>query len=109
MERKYVQIEILLVVGTAFSAGGEWVKKEDDPSGRQRSESERLQEACWNGLLKTMLPEIWIDPPSGGTLYLWEVREAQSVLTLELSEVPLPIDPTNSITPDSFLSQQNLN
>ena len=107
MEKIYVQIEILLVTGTTFSAGN-WVGKEADPPG-QLSESERLQEACWNGLIKTMLPEIWVDPPDGGTLYLWEVREAQSFLTLELSEVPLPIGPAHSITPDNFLSQQNLN
>ena len=108
MEKKYFQIEILLVTGTTFSAGN-WVGKEDGPPGRQLSESERLQEACWNGLLKIMLPEIWIDPPSGGTLYLWEVREAQSILTLELSEVPLPIEPAWSITPATLLSRQNLN
>jgi hypothetical protein len=108
MEKVHFQIEILLVTGTTFSAGN-WVGKQDDPPGRQLSELERLQEACWNGLVKTLLPEIWVDSPSGGTLYLWEVREAQSVLTLELSEVPLPTEPDHSIRPDMLVSRQNLN
>ena len=46
----------------------------------------QLQEACWNGLVKTMLPEVWIEPPNGGILYLWEVTEGNSVLELEISE-----------------------
>ena len=108
MAQHYIQVEVLLMTGTTFSAGN-WVKKDDDPTGRQPSETERLQEACWNGLLKAMLPELWIDPPKGGILYLWEVKEAESFLALELSEVPQPIDPRWSLTPHSFLSFQNYN
>jgi hypothetical protein len=108
MAKNYIQVEVLLLTGTTFSAGN-WVKKDDDPTGRQPSEVEKLQEACWNGLLKTMLPEVWIDPPNGGILYLWEVREAESFLALELSEVPISIDRRLSITPYSFLSFQDYN
>ena len=108
MAKIYLQVEVLLLTGTNFSAGN-WVKKDDDPAGRQPSEIERLQEACWNGLLKTMLPELWINPPNGGVLYLWEVKEAESFLALELSEVPMPIDPSWSLSPHSFLSCRNYN
>ena len=108
MAKNYTQVEVLLMTGTSFSAGN-WVKKDDDPAGRQPSEVERLQEACWNGLLKAMLPELWNDLPDGGILYLWEVREAQAFLALELSEVPLPIDPRWSLTPGSFLRCRNNN
>lgn len=108
MAQNYVQVEVLLMAGTTFSAGN-WVKKDDDPTGRQPSEIERLREACWNGLIKTMLPELWIESPDSGNVYLWEVKEAESFLTLELSEVPLPIDPRWSLTPHSFLSFQEYN
>jgi hypothetical protein len=108
MAQNYIQVEVLLMTGTNFSAGN-WVKKDDDPAGRQPSDIERLQEACWNGLLKTMLPELWINPPKGGALYLWEVKEAESFLALELSEVPMPIDPSWSLSPHSFLSCRNYN
>jgi hypothetical protein len=108
MAQNYAQVEVLLMTGTTFSAGN-WVKKDDEPTGRQPSEIEQLQEACWNGLLKTMLPELWIDAPNGGNLYLWEVKEAEVFLTLELSEVPLPIDPRWSLAAASFLYCQNYN
>jgi hypothetical protein len=77
MAQNYVQVEVLLITGTTFSAGN-WIKKDDDPAGRQPSEIEQLQ-------------------------------EAGAFLALELSEVPLPIDPRWSLTPHNFLSCQNFN
>jgi len=108
MAKKYVQVEVLLVFGTTFLAGN-WVKKEENPAGRRISEIEELKEACWNGLLETMLTEVCIQPPNGGILYLWDIKEAKSFLELDLSEVPLPIDRQESITPHSFLSFQVYN
>ena len=108
MVKNYVQVEVLLITGTSFLAG-KWIKKEEDPADHLLPEIEQLKEACWNGLLETMLPEVWIKPPNDGVLYLWDVKEAQSFLELELSEVPLQVDPRLSITPHSFLSFQNYN
>jgi hypothetical protein len=108
MAKNYVQVEILLVTGTSFSTRN-WVSKDENPTAPTQPEIERLEEACWNGMFRTMLPELWIDPPNDGILYLWEVRQAESFLQLELSEIPLPIDPRRSITPHSFLSFHNDN
>jgi hypothetical protein len=108
MANNYVQMEVLLMTGTRFLAG-KWVGKDDNVMERNYTEIEQLQEACWNGLVKTMLPEVWIEPPNGRILYLWEVKEAQSFLKLEIGEIPLPIDPRLSLTPCSFLSFQVYN
>jgi len=108
MAKNYVQLEVLLMTGTHFLAGN-WIKKDDHSAGRQPSETEQLQEACWNGLLEVMLPEVLIKPADDGILYLWDVKEAQAFLELELSEIPLPIDRRLSITPHSFLCFQNYN
>ena len=108
MEKKYVQVEVLLMTGTSFGAEN-WISKDGNPSRSRLSEVELLQEACWNGLLETMLPEVWIAPPNGGTLYLWDIREAQSFLEIMLSEIPLPVDRQQSITPHSFLAFQVYN
>jgi two-component system, NtrC family, sensor kinase len=67
------------------------------------------QNVGYHCMLKTMLPEVWIKPSNDGILYVWEVREAESLLELMLSEVPLPIDRRLSITPHSFLCYQNYN
>ena len=108
MARNYVQAEVLLVTGTSFLAATR-INKDDNPASRLLSESEQLQEACWNGLLETMLPEVWIKPPNDGILYLWDIKEARYFLEVVLSEVPLPIDRQLSITPHSFLSFQHYN
>jgi hypothetical protein len=105
MARNYIQVEVLLITGTSFLAGN-WIKKDDNTTGRPLSEIEQLQEACWNGLLETMLPEVWIKPPNDGILYVWDIKEARQFLELVLSEVPLPIDRQQSITPHSFFSYQ---
>lgn len=108
MAKNYVQIEVLLITGSSFLAG-ERVKKEEDPADRFLPEIEQLKEACWNGLVETMLPEVWIKPPNDGTLYLWDIKEGQSFLELELGEVPVQVDRRLSITPHSFLFFQNYN
>jgi hypothetical protein len=108
MEKKHVQLEVLLMTGTSFATGS-CIPNTDNPASRNQSEIQRLQEACWNGLLEAMLPELLITPPNGSTLYLWEVKEAQSFLQLHLSEVPLPVDPRETITPQSFLNFQVYN
>lgn len=108
MAKKYVQVEVLLVIGTSFSTGN-WVNLDENPAARQQSDMERLEEACWNGQLRTMLPECWVDPPNDGILYLWEVRQAESFLKLELCEIPLPMDPRESIAPQSFFLFQKYN
>ena len=108
MANKYVQMEVLLMTGTSFLAGN-WVSKDANVVERNYTEIEQLQDACWNGLVKTMLPEVWIEPPNGGILYVWEVRETKSFLQLEIGEIPLPIDPNLSLKPSYFLSFQAYN
>jgi hypothetical protein len=102
METHFTQQEILLITGTGFLQRP-WCEKENSGS-RQLTEKEQLEEACWNGLLQEMLPEI-VERPSGGKkLYLWEIREASSFLELELGEFPVTTDKYFSIDPYSFLS-----
>jgi hypothetical protein len=108
MAQHYTQVEVLLMTGTNFLAGS-WVPKDADPTARGLSDLEKLQEACWNGLLETMLPEVWVKPANDGILYLWDIKEARAFLELELSEVPLPFDKRLSITPHSFLAFQEYN
>jgi hypothetical protein len=108
MNLNYTQLEVLLVTGTSLTAQN--LSKKDGKSGSDNmSENERLEEACWNGLLQYMLPEIYEKPASGRALYLWQIREGRSFLELNLAEVPLPIDKHFSITPYSFFPTQSFN
>ena len=101
------QQEILLMTGTSF-AERQWADKIDSGEGRTNQE-EQLEEACWNGLLPELLPEIFFEHPNAKKLYLWKIRQAKSFLEIELGETPVTIDRHFSLDPDYFLSVQSYN
>jgi hypothetical protein len=106
MRKTNLQQEVLLVTGTSF-ASEELCKKEDPHQNGPLFENERLEEACWNGMIQTRLPEIFLQATGGGMLFLWQVKEATSFLVLDLGEAPADIDNRFSIVPYSFLSTQS--
>jgi hypothetical protein len=105
METNYTQQEILLVTGTSFTSGY-LCQNNETPNNNNLTDKQRLEEACWNGMLQTMLPEILLKAANGGLLYLWQIKEASAFLELDLSEVPRAIEQQFSIDPYSFLSTQ---
>jgi len=98
-----VHQEVLLITGTSF-VNEELCKKDDARHDSHLFDNERLEEACWNGLLQTRLPEIFLEAPDGGVLFLWQIEEAASFLVLDLGEAPADIDSHFSIVPYSFAS-----
>lgn len=99
--------EILLMTGTSFSSRQCLQKMEGD---RQSfDESEQLQEACWNGQLSEMLPEICQLFAGDKILYLWQIKQNKSSLEIILGETPDEMEKEFSIDPYSFLSVQILN
>ncbi|HVZ96349.1 MAG TPA: hypothetical protein VG847_05705 [Chitinophagaceae bacterium] len=93
--------EILLVTGTSFSAR-QWCEKEP---GRQKelSETEQLEEVCWNGLLYEMLPEVNLHEENK-KLFVWKIKEAHSFIEVELGETPEQTNEQISIDPYLFFS-----
>ncbi|HEV3251678.1 MAG TPA: hypothetical protein VGZ71_12035 [Puia sp.] len=108
METNSTQQEILLRTGTSFSQR-HLSDKCDSGSPKHLTEMELLEEACWNGLLKEMLPEICEESGKGKNLYLWEVRESASCLHLEIGQYPQPKEGFFSIDPTTFLGLKSLN
>ena len=104
MEKTTIQQEILLVTTNTFSQR-QFCDK-DAPNGNQSlSNTQMLEEACWNGMLKEMLPDVLAKTFSGKDLFLWHVRKGQSFLQIELSEFPLKVDKHYSIDTTFFLSK----
>ena len=101
---KILQQEILLMTGTRFSSRQCWQKLNENE--RIGSEADQLQDACWNGLLQNMLPEV---VAKNKELYLWQIRENRSGLEIELGELPSEIDPYFSIDPYLFSQDQFMN
>lgn len=101
MKTNSTQQEILLMTGTTFSTR-QWCEKD---AGRQNNltAKEQLEEACWNGLLQEMLPEICEQPEGNKKLFLWQIKEGRSFIELELGETPEEPEKYFSIDPYSFL------
>ncbi|HLZ89292.1 MAG TPA: hypothetical protein VKQ52_18680 [Puia sp.] len=108
MKTQYAQMEVLLITGTTFLSRDLW-EKDESRQNSLSSENEQLEEACWNGLLQTLLPEIFAEPIGNSRLYLWEVKTAASFLQLDMGEAPTAARSPFSIVPNSFLSTQSYN
>jgi hypothetical protein len=94
--------EILLLTGTNFSSRHCFEK--DDNNTNHLTSREQLEEACWNGLLKEMLPEI-CEKDNQNKLYMWQVWKTNSFIEIEMAEVPEEKENYYSIDPYSFLPE----
>ena len=103
MKTNYIQQEILLITGTTFST-----KQFFGNDGKDNlTQKEHLEEACWNGLLQEIIPEI-CEQPGNKKLFLWQIKEGNSFIELDLGEVPEEKDDQFSIDPYSFMHLQVL-
>jgi hypothetical protein len=107
MKTNSSQQEILLVTGTSFSSR-EFCENSEDLNYNHLTEKEKLEVACWNGLLSDMLPEIFEQHPVNKKLYLREMREGSLFIELKLGEIYLELEKQFSIDPYSFLPMQIL-
>ena len=105
MEPNYTQQEILLMTGTSFSTR-EWAQKDESGEQRRLTEKERLEEACWYGLIKEMLPELFRKEKER-KMFLWQISEGKSFLELDMGETPFEKDRFFSIDPYEFLDSKN--
>jgi hypothetical protein len=101
---KIIQQEILLITGTKFSSRQCWQKMDNNQN--LASEADQLQDACWNGLLNEMLPEIC---GTDKDIFLWQIRENKCGLEIELGELPSEMDSYFSIDPYLLLESQYMN
>ncbi|HXB46010.1 MAG TPA: hypothetical protein VNV85_18220 [Puia sp.] len=100
--------EVLLITGTTFSS--RQISAIDSTSDNKNLDKiEQLEEACVNGLLKEILPEICGRPVDAKKIYLWGIKEGDCFIELDFSEYPEQTDQYFSIDPYSFLSLKNLN
>jgi hypothetical protein len=107
MEPNATQQEILLITSASFSKRT-WMEK-DASDDHHNADREQLEKACWNGLMKELLPEIFEKPVKGKELYLWNIIEADSFIELELREYPGTFEKFHSINPYYFLSEIDYN
>ncbi len=100
MEHFSTQQEILLSTETEF-AHRQWA---DQKNGEKAlSAIELLEKACWDGLVKELIPELDITLNTNKKLWLWHVHETRSFLALDFYESPGPKEREASIDPYLFM------
>jgi hypothetical protein len=101
MKTDIIKQEILLVI-TAFSKN-QLCEKNAPENIRFLSPAEELKTACWNGLSDELLQGIIERLASGKRLCIWQIRQSQSLLQIELCDYPQVIEKYLSIDPYMFL------
>src|SRR5437868_2118516 len=101
MKDSSTQQEVLIMTTTGF-ASRQYNDRDVPDNSRNLPANEKLKDACRNGLLGEMLPEVFLFRDPGAVLYLWQVKEANEFLALEMSEYPKEIDRHLSIDPYQF-------
>ncbi len=101
MANESTQQEILLVTGSGF-AQRPYAEKDSTENAKGLSQQDKFKEACWNGLLKDMLPEVFAINNSSEKIFLWQMRECKHVLALEMASGPCDINLNASIDPYCF-------
>ena len=64
---------------------------------------EQLEKACWNGLLRELLPELVNLSPGDNTLYIWQIINGEHFLCINMSAYPLEADREASLNPYLFM------
>lgn len=101
MKTDATQMEILLVTGTSFSSR-QLIGREHLPD-TPKDDKENLESACWNGLLQEMLPEIIPGSHGSNQIFLWEIKEGNKTIELEMGKTPGNPDHLLSIDPYTIL------
>lgn len=106
MTANFTSQEILVVINTKFAAE-EYIKREEE-KGPQRTPTENLADACWNGMLGARIPEISMHK-NRKPLPIWELREGEQVLYMKLGEKDEQPDPEYTINPYKMVANLHLN
>lgn len=101
MKKKFTQQEILLVTGSSFFQQQCFEKNEQDNK-RNLSQEEKIEEACWNGMLQELLPDVVCKTTDGKELRISQTTLHESFLGIELCEEPSATDMYYSIDPYVF-------
>lgn len=106
MDATSTQQEILLITGNRFTQR-EWAEKINDDKNKL-TPTEQLEEACWNGLLPDLLPELFEDRSPDKKQFLLRIKHCRSFLEIDLGENFESVETETSIDPYLFVGTLSL-
>ena|ERR1051326_5281274 len=99
MKSQITSQEILLFVNTSFAKKERW--KWTNASKSETNPADRLEKACWSGLIFEMLPGIF-NRDNQKNRYVWEVNPASQFIHVASGNAPCSPDHVTSINPYFF-------
>jgi hypothetical protein len=84
---KQMQLEIILITDTRFSSR-QFCGKYGISNQNNSSKNKRLEETCWNGPFKELLPELYTNAGDKKKLTLWKMVKGEHFLDLEYGKQP---------------------
>ena len=106
MKQKTINLEVMLLTGTS-SSNKQFSEKNNNHA--DDSYSSRLQNACWNGLVFDIFPDIIKYPSRKNLSYTWEVVAAKSFIEAKIGSAPYDVEKGMSLNPHLFHSGKNIN
>lgn len=103
MKNKTSQQEILLSFNSSFLSMVYTAKCTTELPG-PFMDVEKLEAACWNGLLKEVLPEICGMCASGRQMFIWGIRDYNSIMEIDIGDYPSAKDNFLCIDPYKFMA-----
>lgn len=107
MKPIHMQQEILLFINTSFAHQEFAGRKNEESNKPTGSVIDKLEEACWNGLLPDILPELASDSIWVHHLHLWRIKLGNSFLCIDLAEQQVRDYSRFSLNPALFLDSVN--
>lgn len=103
MKSSIIQHEIILVTNTSYYQR-ELMEKNEDPGNSVLSQAEKLEKACWNGLIDHVLSGIVEDELFPHNLTVRHTRAARAILKIELASYPVTLEKCHSIDSVFYLT-----
>ncbi len=107
MKQQQALHELLIFTGTRFSK--KEFSEKDERENLNRSAIEKLEKACWSGILFDMLPEILGNPLHRHENFIWEVMPAHHYIRVCLGPAPAMPGSKNCLDPYFFLPNYSSN
>ena len=107
MKKQHIQQEVLVSRATTLAKRA--LVENNNPN-KDTTPFEKFEEAVWNGLLNDMFSEIISsDSNQYKKIFIWGIYSGDSYLLVDLGDVPIATESAQSIDPQLFFGEVNLN
>jgi hypothetical protein len=109
MNPQYANQEILLFTGTRFASREFYDTDTENKEAGPMTTHEKLESACWDGMLGELLPNLVGATRSKAEGLIWKIITADNFLCINMGAYDEPVTGESSIDPYCFITSLNIN